>query len=49
MVKNEIYNGTAYCGDFSKDLQDGVVGVDTVENCNENNNFTSLAMIQQHT
>jgi hypothetical protein len=33
-----------------KDPQDGVVGVDTVENCKgKNNNFKSLAEIQQHT
>jgi hypothetical protein len=32
-----------------KDPQDGVVGVDTVENCNENNKYKFLAEIQQHT
>jgi hypothetical protein len=35
---------------FCKDPQDGVVGVDTVENCKgKNNKFKSLAEIQQHT
>jgi hypothetical protein len=35
---------------FCKDPQDGVVGVDTVENCNgKNNKYKSFAEIQQHT
>jgi hypothetical protein len=35
---------------FCKDPQDGVVGVDTVENCNgKNNKYKCLAEIQQHT
>jgi hypothetical protein len=33
---------------FCKDPQDGVVGVDTVENCNENNKYKFLAEIQQY-
>ncbi len=32
-----------------KDPQDGVVRVDTMENCNENNKYKFLAEIQQHT
>jgi hypothetical protein len=35
---------------FCKDPQDGVVGVDTVENCKRKNNILkSFAEIQQHT